>query len=88
MLVVEAHRLPLEFTHLMERLHLDPFDVLHGCDESGDTIDVRGIVGFAGNQREANPNRLGERGKPLGKAKGGRQDRGRSPDDRCRDSNS
>src|SRR5262245_7134233 len=32
-LVVEAHRLPLELTHLMEGLHLDPFDVLHGRDK-------------------------------------------------------
>src|SRR3954454_24321107 len=57
-LVFEIQGLPLEFTHLVERLHLDPFDVLHRRHESGDSLDVGGIVGLARNQREANPDRL------------------------------
>src|ERR1700710_2189141 len=58
-LIFEAHRLPLELTHLVERLHLHPLDVLHGRDKSRDTIDVRWIVGRSGHQGEADPDRLG-----------------------------
>src|ERR1700746_3028827 len=62
-LVFEAHRLPLERAHLVERLHFDPLDILHGCDKSRDAVDIRGIVGFAGDKREADPDRLTHRRK-------------------------
>src|SRR5260370_29067116 len=58
-LVFEANRLPLERSHLVERLHLHPLHVLHGRDKSCDTVDVRRIVGRAWHQREAGPDRLG-----------------------------
>src|SRR6187399_3359352 len=58
-LVVEPDRLPLEGAHLVERLHLDPFDVLHRRNEPGDALDVGGIVGLSGDKREADPRRLG-----------------------------
>src|SRR6266403_2693588 len=58
-LVFEANRLPLERSHLVERLHLHPLDVLHGRDKSRDTVDVRRIVGRARHQREADPDWLG-----------------------------
>ena len=51
----------------MERLHLDPLDVLHGRDKPGDPLDIGGIVGQARHQREAHPYRLAHRGQPLGK---------------------
>src|SRR5947209_12161359 len=43
--VVESHRLPFEGAELMERLHLDPLDVLHGRDEARDLVDIGDIVG-------------------------------------------
>src|SRR3954454_3880883 len=43
-LVVEAHRLPLEGTHLMKWLDLNPFHVLHRRHEACDTLDVGRIV--------------------------------------------
>ena len=46
-LVVEVHRLPFEGAELVERLHLDPLDVLHRRDELRDAFDIRGIVGEA-----------------------------------------
>ena len=57
----------------MERLHLDPLDVLHRRDKAGDALDIRRIVGRAGNEREPDPDRLGYRSKALGKAQGGRE---------------
>src|ERR1700757_2286510 len=60
-LVVEADRLPLERTHLVEWLHFHPLDVLHGRDKFCDAVDVGGVVGLAGYQREANPDRLSQR---------------------------
>src|SRR3954469_13266375 len=68
-LVFEVHRLPLERAHLMERLHLDPLDVLHRGDEVGDAIDIRRIVGLARNECESDPDRFRHRGQPLGEAK-------------------
>src|SRR6476620_12383514 len=67
-LVVEPQRLPLESAHLMERLYLDPLDVLHRRDEPRDTVYIGGIVGLAGNEREADPHRLRQRSQPLGEA--------------------
>src|SRR5262245_63907585 len=54
-LVVEPHRLPLEGTELMERLHLDPLDILHRRDEAGDLLYVLRIVGEAGHESEPDP---------------------------------
>src|SRR6476661_1380317 len=68
-LVFKAHRLPLERTHLVKWLHLHPLDVLHGRDKSCDAIDIGGVVGLARHQREANPDRLRQRGQALGEAK-------------------
>ena len=59
-LVVEAHGFPLECAHLMERQDLDPFDIFHRRDEPGDALDIGGIVGEAGHQHEADPDRLSE----------------------------
>ena len=42
----------------MERLHLDPLDVLHWRDESSDAVDVGGVIGLAGDEGEADPDRL------------------------------
>src|SRR5258705_11570663 len=56
--VVEPHRRPLEGTHLMERLYLDPLDVLHRRDESSDAVDVGGVGGLAGGEGGAEPHRL------------------------------
>src|ERR1700761_8001991 len=50
--VFKTYRLPLERTHLMERLHFDPLDVLHRRDKSRYAVDIRGIIGFARDQRE------------------------------------
>ena len=72
-LVVELHRLPFEGTELMERLHLDPLDVLHRRDKFGDAFDIGGIVGEARHQREAHPRRLADRREALGEAQGRRQ---------------
>src|SRR4029077_10363990 len=55
MLVIKLHRLPFERAKLMERLHLDPLDILHRGDEPGDLIDVGGIIGESRHQREAHP---------------------------------
>src|SRR6185369_9848306 len=68
-LVLEVHRFPLEFTHLVEWLYLDPFHILHRRDEPRDSGDIRGIVGLSGHQRESDPDRLAERGQPLCEAK-------------------
>src|SRR5260221_13455058 len=57
MLVFKIHRLPLEGAKLMERLNLDPLDVLHRPDEFGDPFDVCRIVRQARHKREANPHR-------------------------------
>src|SRR6478736_7926502 len=65
-LVFEVHRLPLERAHLMERLHLDPLDVLHWGDKSRDALDICGIVGLARHEREAHPRRLSYFRQPLG----------------------
>ena len=70
MLVFEIHRLPLEGAELVERLHLDPGDVLHRRDEAGDAVDVGGVVGRARYQGEADPGRLAERRKPFGEPQG------------------
>src|SRR3954451_13211428 len=48
MLVFKIHRLPLERAKLVERLDLDPLDVLHRRDEFGDALDIRRIVRQAG----------------------------------------
>ena len=40
-LVFKVHRLPFEGAELMERLDLDPLDILHGRNERGDAFDVR-----------------------------------------------
>jgi hypothetical protein len=61
-LVLETHGLPLEQTHLVERLNLDPFDVFHGRNEPSYAVDIRRIVGFAGNKREADPGPFRQRG--------------------------
>src|SRR5438552_3121963 len=42
-LVFEVHRLPLECSHLVERLHLHPLDVLHRRHEPRDRLDVGGV---------------------------------------------
>src|SRR3954453_7665195 len=57
-LVFETHRLPLELAHLMEWLHLDPFDIFHGGNKSRDTVNVRRIVGRSWHQRESHPYRF------------------------------
>src|SRR6185369_1647902 len=64
-LVVDPHRLPLEGTHLVERLHLDPLDVLHRRDKTSDAVDIGGIIGLAGDEGEADPDRLGQRSKSF-----------------------
>src|SRR5260370_2009917 len=43
-LVFEANRLPLERSHLVERLHLHPLPVLHRRHKSPPTFDVRRTV--------------------------------------------
>src|SRR4029079_2886392 len=48
--VLELHRFPLESTHLVERLHLYPFDVPHGRDKFGDAFDVFRVVRPARNE--------------------------------------
>src|SRR5947199_7680255 len=68
--VVEIHRLPLEGAELVERLHLDPLDVLHRGDESGDSIDVRRIIRETGHQGEPHPSPLAGGGEPLGEPQG------------------
>src|ERR1700722_1880330 len=55
----------------MKGLHLDPLHVFHGSDEPGNTVDIRWIVGFAGNEGEPDPDRLGERSKALPQAQRG-----------------
>src|SRR5580704_2910138 len=44
-LVFQIHRLPLERTELMKRLHFDPLDVLHRRHEARDAFDIRRVVG-------------------------------------------
>ena len=85
-LVFKIHRLPLEGAELVERLHLDPLDVLHRRDELRDALDIGRIVGEARHQREAHPDRLADRREPLGEAQRRRQiaagdllDRSRDP---------
>src|SRR4029077_468339 len=56
--VLEVHRLPLEGTHLMEWLDLDPFDIFHRGDKFGDAFDIRRVIGLARYQRETHPGRL------------------------------
>ena len=68
MFVFETDRLPLERTHLMEWLHLDPLDVFHRRNEPGNAVNVRRIVGCARHQREADPDRLGQRSQALREA--------------------
>ncbi len=51
----------------MERLNFHPLDVLHGRDKFGDALDIRGIVGLAGHEREPYPRRLADRGEALRK---------------------
>src|SRR5437879_10085188 len=65
MLVVKLHRLPLKLAELMEWLDLDPLDVLHGGDKPGNLLDIGGIVGQTGHQREAHPCRLAHRSQSL-----------------------
>ena len=84
-LVVEPHRLPFEGAELMERLHLDPLDVLHRRDEARDLLDIGGIVGEARHQREAHPDRLADRRQPLGEAQGRRELAAGHLADRCPD---
>ena len=84
-LVVELHRLPFERAELMERLHLDPLDILHRRDEPGDLLDIGGIVGEARHQREAHPHGLADRGEPLGEAQRRRQVAAGRPCDRFPD---
>src|ERR1043166_2506939 len=68
---------PFERAELMERLDLDPFDVLHGRDEPRDPVDIGGVVGEAGHQREPHPDRLADRRQPPGGApRGGRHPAG------------
>ena len=69
-LVFQIHRLPLECTKLMKRLHFDPLDVFHRRHESCDALDIRGVIGGARHQREPHPHRLAERSQPFGKAQG------------------
>src|SRR6476646_9641755 len=57
-LVFKIHRLPLELAHLVERLYLDPLDVLHRRDESGDPFDIGGGVRNARDHGETHPHGL------------------------------
>src|SRR3954453_18081342 len=57
-LVFQTHRLPLELAHLMEWLHLDPFDIFHGRDEPSDALNIRRIIGGVGHEGESDPYRL------------------------------
>ena len=84
-LVFEAHRLPFERAQLVERLHLDPLDVLHRRDEAGDAFDIGGIVGSPGTSVKRTQTGLPIGGQPLGEAQASAPDRGRSPCDRCPD---
>ena len=71
--VFKAHRLPFECAKLVKRLHLDPFDVLHGSDKSSEAVDVRRIIGKTRHKGESHPNGLSDRGKPFGKSQRGRE---------------
>src|SRR4029079_16194189 len=73
MLVLKLHRLPFERAKLMERLYLDPLDILHRGNEPSDLIDVGGIIGESRHQCEAHPYRLADCGQPLGEAQRWRQ---------------
>src|SRR5262249_39422996 len=72
-LVFEIHCLPLELAHLVERLNLDPFDILHRRDEFGDAIDISRIIGESRHEGEAYPHGLVQFRKAFGKAQGWRQ---------------
>jgi len=63
--VVEAERLPLDASHLVEWQHLNPFDIRHLRDEPGDAADIRRIVRQARNQHIAHPHRLAQGGEAL-----------------------
>ena len=52
----------------MEGQHFHPFHILHRRDEARHLRDVLGIVGEAGHQHEAYPDRLSHGGKALGEA--------------------
>ena len=73
MLVVEAHGLPLERTHLVERLDLDPFDVLHGRHETGDALDIGRIVGEPGTRVKRTQTGFDSAARRSAKRKRGRQ---------------
>src|SRR6185312_9733441 len=67
---VEAHRLPLERTELVERLYLDPLAVLLRGDKPGNSFDVLRVVRQPRHEREAHPHRLSRFCQTLGKTKG------------------
>src|SRR4051812_4775062 len=66
MRVLQVHGFPFESTQLMEGLHLDPLDVLHGSDKLCDALNIGWIVGQAWHQRESHPNRLAHVCQPFG----------------------
>ena len=50
----------------MERLHLDPFNILHWSDKAGDPVHVGRVVGKPRYERESHPGGLAHRGEAFG----------------------